>query len=1785
MRAVESRGSSEHRGVTVSSKRQAPLPRVVAALTSAILATNGAIAITALDATVAPNIDSASAAVRCSVATNGSFESPNIQNPANPTPSDAYVNGYNQWRTSQATISGWQTIAGTIDILRYFNNARDGAQSIDMWGTAPATIQQTFSGLVPGIQYSFAIDYSGLQAANSRGTVQLSQGGAFSTLATLTPTANAVNSGVAGTPQAPQFAVTWSTFEHTFTATGTAATVRIQNQVAPATLNTGLFIDNFRFSGSAPCEDFGDAPDSYGTSVATNGPAHLATGPMLGAQRDAEEDATLNPGANGDDITGIDDEGGVQFNTDVSLPGRLETVFVTASAAGYLNAWIDYNRNGAFDAAERVFADQPLSAGRTTLRYNVPGDTDIVPGDSYARFRITSATGQATTPIGPAPDGEVEDYTRSLVDAPALVLQQCPAGSVPVPVSIIQNPSFESRTGNFSNSGAANTINFAENWFDRHTTGGQYYVMNPPTFDSGPAEATMPTRAGADGYGFLGGHTALPDAGEGATNTLAQPLITGATYVGYFSQAAGGHSRDGDGYWQMFGTSNVNTGTLPQAGVVTPTTANTELLHSTPVVEYPGDGALSTWDLTTFTLVPTQPWDFLRLEARNATPANNGTVAGQTWMKMDDFHLFLCDPMRDFGDAPDGYDTVLNGGGPYHSVVGYDDATGTAPLMLGTTIDIEDDAVPAADAATDGSEDGVATPIVFHTSDATTTVTVTATNNTAEPATLAGWVDLDGDGAFEPGERITFAVPANSGSADYALVFLAATATTDTYARFRLYTGVVANPIPNQGAGAGEVEDYLVQVVETALEIEKSVDNPDARPGDVVTYTITATNTGTGDFTAENPAVVIDDLSGVLDDATFTSAISDVGEDPVFDSPRLTWSGALGSGDTMTLIYSATIIPGGDGVVENIAFQPPCDPEDPACDPVTPECVGGVDPATGLPCDTVETLLPRLTVDKSASILELPAVGDPLTYTVVVTNVGPGDYTVANPATATDDLSDVLDDATFVPASLTTTVGDASFAGSTVTWSGVLTAGQSATITYTVTYTGDGDLVLVNNVCVPEGQHAPGEAACDTVSVPGPALSQSKSVDPADGTSVIAGQAVTYTLRFENDGPADAAVDTFDDLTDVLDDATLTAGPNSSDPSLTATLNGTSIDVVGAVPSGSVVTVTYTVTVNAFAAQGDHILGNVLMCAPADPECVESVTENPIRHLTVVKSADPATGVDPGDTVTYTVTVTNDGEGDYTAANPAEIIDDLSGVIDDARYNDDADAGVGTVTYTEPTLNWSEPLAAGESVTITYTVLVTNAGDHNLRNTAGEVCASPVICDPPASVETLLPHVVTSKSSSPASGQGVDAGDVITYTLSWTNDGLAPGVVDATDNLIDVLDDATITTPPTSSDPSVTATAGADSIRVLGPIGVGATVTVSYQVTILPDGERGNDVARNVLAADTPPELVCDEAGDCVPPPDPFVEHPIGELDDWKTVDPASGTNVQPGQVVTYTLHFENTGEADVTVNEDDVLTAVLDDATLTGPAVSSDVALTVSALVGDRITVTGTLVPDQVATVTYSVTVNPDGQRGDDQLGNAIVDAGEDPPVECEPTDPARPDCTVNYVSSVVVSKSANPESGTALRDGQRVVYTLTFENVSTNPSAPAAPIDYTDHMAGVLDDATLSSEPTPSTDALTATASGDTIVVIGSLAPGDMVTVVYTVTVKAYTQQGDHALGNVVAVTGVAPICAVDSPLCTLHPTAPPTMIAFTGSTIAWSAALAALILLLAGSGAVLIGRRRVS
>lgn len=154
--------------------------------------------------------------------------------------------------------------------------------------------------------------------------------------------------------------------------------------------------------------DFGDAADTYGTTLASDGARHLGTGPFLGLARDQEADAVAGASAAGDDQSNLDDEDGV--TSSLLIRGKASSLTVTASAAALLDAWIDYNNNGVFEAGEQFATSAPVAAGPNTIPFTVPAAANL--GSVVARLRLSTAGGLG--PKGMAQDGEVEDHILTI---------------------------------------------------------------------------------------------------------------------------------------------------------------------------------------------------------------------------------------------------------------------------------------------------------------------------------------------------------------------------------------------------------------------------------------------------------------------------------------------------------------------------------------------------------------------------------------------------------------------------------------------------------------------------------------------------------------------------------------------------------------------------------------------------------------------------------------------------------------------------------------------------------------------------------------------------------------------------------------------------------------------------------------------------------------------------------------------------------------------------------------------------------------------------------------------------------------------------------------------------------------------------------------------------------------------------------------------------------------------------------------------------------------------------
>ncbi|MEP7088659.1 MAG: hypothetical protein ABI776_01020, partial [Nocardioidaceae bacterium] len=311
--------------------------------------------------------------------------------------------------------------------------------------------------------------------------------------------------------------------------------------------------------------------------------------------------------------------------------------------------------------------------------------------------------------------------------------------------------------------------------------------------------------------------------------------------------------------------------------------------------------------------------------------------------------------------------------------------------------------------------------------------------------------------------------------------------------------------------------------------------------------------------------------------------------------------------------------------------------------------------------------------------------------------------------------------------------GTLSFAAPVLTWTGALAVGASASITYSVTVhdPDTGDKLLVNTAtstaagssCPPD---APVAACSADVDVLVPALSITKTADTA---TVVAGSAVHYTVTVANTGQtAYAPATVTDSLVGVLDDATF-AGASAT--SGTVAYAAGTLTWSGGLALGATATITYTVTTD-LPATGDRTLTNAVLSDSPGSDCVtgsESHCTTSVSVLVpalVVTKTPDASEVVAGGTLGYTISATNAGQADYSAAT---LSDSLAGLLDDATYDNDAVASSGVVGYAAGTLTWTGALPRGATVTIGYSVTtpVVDSGDALLTNrvvssSAGSTC-------------------------------------------------------------------------------------------------------------------------------------------------------------------------------------------------------------------------------------------------------------------------------------------------------------------------------------------------------------------------------------------------------------------------------------------------------------------------------
>jgi len=226
------------------------------------------------------------------------------------------------------------------------------------------------------------------------------------------------------------------------TISGGTATGELFSQGAISSNNDGTacpLMEILVDFGDAPDTSSSSGPDDYSTLLANNGPRHqvfLNHHLYLGTQVTAENDAYQNATATGDDISqGIQDDGVILplktlLTTDTSY-SITEYVTNNTGSDAYLYAWVDFNEDGIFELNEAsagmpiVVPSIPSGIQQVALNFTVPVGVTLNPDHTFVRVRLTSdllintntdPTELDTRSIGPASDGEVEDYYLAVAE-------------------------------------------------------------------------------------------------------------------------------------------------------------------------------------------------------------------------------------------------------------------------------------------------------------------------------------------------------------------------------------------------------------------------------------------------------------------------------------------------------------------------------------------------------------------------------------------------------------------------------------------------------------------------------------------------------------------------------------------------------------------------------------------------------------------------------------------------------------------------------------------------------------------------------------------------------------------------------------------------------------------------------------------------------------------------------------------------------------------------------------------------------------------------------------------------------------------------------------------------------------------------------------------------------------------------------------------------------------------------------------------------------------------------
>jgi uncharacterized repeat protein (TIGR01451 family) len=581
-------------------------------------------------------------------------------------------------------------------------------------------------------------------------------------------------------------------------------------------------------------------------------------------------------------------------------------------------------------------------------------------------------------------------------------------------------------------------------------------------------------------------------------------------------------------------------------------------------------------------------------------------------------------------------------------------------------------------------------------------------------------------------------------------------------------------------------------------------------------------------------------------------------------------------------------------------------------------------------------------------------------------------------------------------------------------------------------YVGDGE-ILTNNVTLNfnDTNGNPYDELFDSANVTctSPIMTLSKT---ANRTTANPGDQITYTISYENTGTGNATgvviVDTIDP-----DTTYVSASPDAPDSVVGDVLTW----FIGVVEGGGSGSITLIVEVDAYVDDTEILTNNVTLNYndtngnPYDElsDSVNVTTTAPL--MTLSKTADRSTA-NPGDQITYTIDYENTGTGNATGVVIVDTIDPDTTYVSASPDAPDSVVGdvltwlIGTVEgggsgsitlIVEVDAYVDDQEVLTNNVTLNYNDTNDNPYDE-LSDSANVTCTAPVM---------ILSKIANKSEANP--------GDQIEYTISYENTGTgnATGVV-----IVDTIDpDTTYVSASPDAPDSVVGDVLTWFIGVVEGGGSGSITLIVEVDAYVEDGEvLTNNVTLNFNDTnDNPYDELSDSAVvTCTAP-----VMTLSKIADMSTAN--------PGDQITYTISYENTG----TGNATGVVIVDTIDPDTTYVSASPDAP---DSIVGDVLTwLIGTVEGESSGSITLIVEVDAYVTNGELLTNNVTLnfnDTNNNPYDEL--FDSANVTCTapIMTMSKIADRTTANP--------GDQINYTISYENTGAGNATGVVIVDTID-------------------------------------------------------------------------------------------------------------------------------